>query len=415
MNGGNDPVRAVKRVSPGQLASEAGVEEGYVVGLIEERLLEPDGAGLLSERDVRRVRIVQTLEGAGLPLAGLGEAVRSGVISLGFMDSPSYDRWGSFTHTTFQALSAETGVPVEVLMVIREAMGSAAPRPEDRVRVDEMLVVPMVELQNQLGFRPEVIERALRVNGDALRRITETESDWWYSEIMLPLMRGGENPKAVLAAVAKTSEELSPALARVGDAAVMAVYHGQQAHSWMRNILEGFEAALATAGIHSRLKRLPAMCFFDLTGYTRLTEERGDKVAADLARSLASLVQKNSVQYGGKAVKFLGDGVMFHFPEPGKGVLAALDMVDAAVSVGLPPAHVGLHAGPVLFQEGDYFGRTVNISARIADYARPGEVLVSQEVVDGSGEVGVAFAEIGPVDLKGVSGPVHLYKARLPA
>jgi class 3 adenylate cyclase len=48
---------------------------------------------------------------------------------------------------------------------------------------------------------------------------------------------------------------------------------------------------------------------------------------------------------------------MFYFREPGPGVLAALEMVDGAASVGLPPAHVGLHAGPVLFQEGDYFGR----------------------------------------------------------
>ena len=402
----------MERVSRDQIAAGSGVEPGYVGRLVEEGILELDGAGLLSERDVRRVRIVQTLEGAGLPLAGLGEAVRSGVISLAFIDSPSYDRWGSFSDTTFQALSAETGVPVELLMVIREAMGSAAPRPDDRVRVDEMLVLPLVQLQHEKGFRPEVIERALRVYGDSLRRISETESDWWYSEVMLPVMRTGGDPKDVLAAVAATSEELSPALAIVGDAAVMAVYHGQQSHSWMRNILEGFEAALATAGIHSRLKRVPAMCFFDLTGYTRLTEERGDRVAADLARSLASLVQKNSVQYGGKAVKFLGDGVMFHFPEPGKGVLAALDMVEAAVSVGLPPAHVGLHAGPVLFQEGDYFGRTVNISARIADYARPGEVLVSQEVVDASTDLALAFTEIGPVELKGVSGAVRLHKAR---
>jgi adenylate cyclase len=402
----------VERVSADQIAKAAGVEPAFVAALIEEGILEPDGAGLLSKRDVRRVRIVQTLEGAGLPLAGLGEAVRSGVVSLAFIDSPSYDRWGSFSETTFQSLSAETGVPVELLMVIREAMGSAAPRSDDRVRVDEMLVVPMVQMQHQLGFLPEVIERALRVYGDALRRIAETESDWWYSEVMLPIMRSGKGPGDVLAAVAATSEELSPALARVGDSAIMAVYHGQQTHSWIRNILEGFEAALATAGIHSRLKRVPAMCFFDLTGYTRLTEERGDEVAAGLARSLASLVQRNSVRYGGKAVKFLGDGVMFHFPEPGKGVLAALEMVEAAVSVGLPPAHVGLHAGPVLFQEGDYFGRTVNISARIADYARPGEVLVSQEVVDGSGDVGVGFAEIGPVELKGVSGSIRLYKAR---
>ena len=51
---------------------------------------------------------------------------------------------------------------------------------------------------------------------------------------------------------------------------------------------------------------------------------------------------------------------------------------------GLPPAHVGLHAGPVIFQEGDYYGQTVNVASRIADYARPGEVIVSQEVVDAS-------------------------------
>jgi adenylate cyclase len=404
--------RAVERVSREQLAARAGVEPAYVARLIEAGILEPDEAGLLSERDVRRVRIVQTLEGAGLPLAGLGEAVRTGVLSLAFIDSPSYDRWGSFSDTTFQELSEQTGVPVELLMVIREAMGSAAPQPDDRVRNDEMLVVPQLQLQHERGFRSAVIERALRVYGDALRRIAETESDWWYSEVMLPIMRSGEDPQTLLASMAETSEVLSPALAKVGDASILALYHGQQTHSWIRNILEGFEAALSSAGIHSRLKRVPAMCFFDLTGYTRLTEERGDKVAAELARSLASLVQRNSMQYGGKAVKFLGDGVMFHFPEPGKGVLAALQMVEAAVSVGLPPAHVGLHAGPVLFQEGDYFGRTVNISARIADYARPGEVLVSQEVVDASGDLPLAFAEIGPVELKGVSGAVHLHKAR---
>jgi adenylate cyclase len=66
----------------------------------------------------------------------------------------------------------------------------------------------------------------------------------------------------------------------------------------------------------------------------------------------------------------------------------------------------------VLFQEGDYFGRTVNIAARIADYARPGEVVVSQEVVDLSSAETVSFTEIGPVELRGVSGPQHLFSAR---
>ena len=130
------------------------------------------------------------------------------------------------------------------------------------------------------------------------------------------------------------------------------------------------------------LHRPPAVCFLDITGYTRLTEERGDEAAADLAAKLATLVRRSSQEHGGQAVKWLGDGVMFYFPDPGQGVLAALDMVEGVATHALPPAHVGIHAGPVVFQEGDYFGRTVNVAARIAEYARPGEVLVSQEVVD---------------------------------
>lgn len=103
---------------------------------------------------------------------------------------------------------------------------------------------------------------------------------------------------------------------------------------------------------------------------------------------------------------------MFYFPEPAEAVVAALEMVDGATGAGLPPAHVGLHTGPVLFKEGDYFGRTVNIASRIGTYALSGEVLVSQEVVDGGTPAGITFAEIGPVDLKGVTGSIMVHAAR---
>jgi len=124
-------------------------------------------------------------------------------------------------------------------------------------------------------------------------------------------------------------------------------------------------------------------------------------------------VQRCSVQRGGKTIKWLGDGVMFYFDDPGNGVRAALEMVDAISEAGLPPAHVGLHVGPVLFQEGDYFGQTVNLSSRIADFAKAGEVLVSQAAADASRGDGLMFGDVGPVELKGVSGPVHLLRARL--
>jgi class 3 adenylate cyclase len=100
--------------------------------------------------------------------------------------------------------------------------------------------------------------------------------------------------------------------------------------------------------------------------------------------------------------------VLDHAPDAG----VLVEMVEVVGSHGLPPAHVGIHAGPVAFQEGDYFGRTVNLAARIAEYARPGEVLVSQEVVDAADGGPVTFTEIGPVELKGVSGILRLHTAR---
>ena len=111
-------------------------------------------------------------------------------------------------------------------------------------------------------------------------------------------------------------------------------------------------------------------------------------------------------------MKWLGDGVMFYFPDPGESVLAALDMVEGVATHALPPARVGIQAGPVVFQEGDYFGRTVNVAARIAEYARPGEVLVTQDVVDAADGTSITFTEIGPVELKGVSGTLLLHTAR---
>jgi adenylate cyclase len=143
-----------------------------------------------------------------------------------------------------------------------------------------------------------------------------------------------------------------------------------------------------------------------------LTDERGDDAAAQLAEQLGRIVQRTSVAYGGRPVKFLGDGVTFVFPEPGPAVLASLEMVESVAAEGLPPAHVGIAAGSVIFQEGDYYGQTVNLAARISDFARPGEVLVSGTVVDAAGLPEDAFVEVGPVELKGVSSPVRLLAAR---
>jgi adenylate cyclase len=391
-----------------EVARKAGVDTDYVDRLVELGILRPGRGDTFSPGDVRRARWVRSLERAGVPIDGMAAAVRQGTLSFSFLDVAVFDRFALLSDTTFREVSERTGVPLELLKVVREAIGFAEPRPGDRLREDELSVVQAIELQLSKGFRPVVIERWLRVCGDSLGRITETETDWYATEVVRPLLEAGMTEAEMLEAQADVGSRIAP----LTEQATLAIYHGQQEHAWSKALVESVESALDKAGLLKRLHRPPAVVFLDVTGYTRLTEEQGDQAAADLAARLASLVRRSAQEHGGQAVKWLGDGVMFYFPDPGRGVLAALQMVEGVATDALPPAHVGIHAGPVVFQEGDYFGRTVNIAARIAEYARPGEVLVSQEVVDAAAGTPVTFTEIGPVELKGLSGTPRLYSAR---
>src|SRR6266540_5189910 len=197
------------------------------------------------------------------------------------LDAASYERFTALAPETFRQVSHRTGIPLELLTAIREAIGMAPPSPDDRLRQDEMAIVPFIELQVAEGFRPAAIERLLRVQGDSTRRITEQEAAWWNSEVIEPAMAAGKGPEEI------GNADLADRIAPLSEQAVLAMYHAQQARAWTANIVEGFEALMETAGIHSRLERLPAICFLDITGYTRLTQERGDDAAADLAATVA--------------------------------------------------------------------------------------------------------------------------------
>ena len=385
-------------------AERAGVEPAFVDRLMALGIVSrPDGQ--LTNGDVRRLMLTKSIEGAGISIEGMAESILRGELDMDFLDTPAYERFASFAPETFGQASERTGVPIELLVLVREAMGFARPSPDDRLRTDEMDVVRFVEMQVAVGFRAPAIERLLRVQGDATRRMTESEGAWWLSEVIEPAMADGRGVAGM------SDPEFAQRITSVSEASLLAMYHGQQTRAWTGNIVESLESLLAASGLHSRLERPPAICFIDVSGYTRLTQERGDDAAADLAATVANLVQRTSVEHGGKMIKWLGDGVMLHFRDPGYAVTAGLAMLDALAAAGLPPAHVGLHAGPVLFQQGDYFGQTVNLAARIAGYAQAGEVLVSREAAAASRDEGIAFVDVGAVELKGVAEPVPLLRA----
>ncbi len=390
------------------LAERAGVHVGYVDRLVELDILVPLETGsLFTEGDLRRVRLVRGLEEGGLPLEGMGTAVRNGDLSFGFLDLPSWDWYGGFLGNTYRELSAEAGLSLELLQVIRESMGFARPESEDAVHEEVLDLVPVVKIALDAGADPVAIERLVRVWGESMSRVSEAAATFYHNQIEVPLLRSGMSEAQVLQAANEAVAAGIPYL----DRALSSIYHGQSEHTWMANVVEAVEATLERAGLHHTVAQPPAMCFIDLSGYTRLTEEQGDEAAAEMAATLGGLVQRSAHDYGGHPVKWLGDGVMLHFTEADGAVISALELSDKVPAAGLPPPHTGIDAGPVILQDGDYFGRTVNTAARIASHAGPGETLVSDTVVRSSQNRSVSFVDVGLVELKGLPHPIRLYRA----
>jgi class 3 adenylate cyclase len=115
--------------------------------------------------------------------------------------------------------------------------------------------------------------------------------------------------------------------------------------------------------------------FADLAGFTALTARWGDDIAAEVATTLAAGARRLAALHGGELVKSMGDSVMLRADTPAGGVRLGIDLADAAPALR---ARVGIHAGPAVHRGGDWFGLAVNLAARLAAQAAPGEVLVSE-------------------------------------
>ncbi|MEA2057797.1 MAG: adenylate/guanylate cyclase domain-containing protein, partial [Actinomycetota bacterium] len=146
--------------------------------------------------------------------------------------------------------------------------------------------------------------------------------------------------------------------------------------------------------------------------FTHLTGRDGDEVAAAGAGDLVDVVRRTSVSWGGTLVKMLGDGAMLHFDDPTDAVRCSLALAEDIPDAALPRARFGVNAGPVIARDVDFYGQTVNVAARLVDYARPGEVLVTAEVADATETEDLTFTEIGPVSLKGVASLVTVFSAQ---
>ena len=391
------------------LADLAGVTETEVERLVELGVLVArEGAGPFRETDVQKVRLAVACEQAGLPMAGIASAIREGRLSFAFLEAAPFRRWAVRSRRTYRQVSEETGVPLDTLGAVLESMGFAPAAPDEPMREDELEVVPLLQLGLASGtFDLAWLTRLGRAHADGLRLLATAWTEAYQARFEGPALESGADQRTAMELAAQLGGDFLP----LGDPALLGIYRRQQELSWTEHLVDRIENELEAAGMLGRPERVPAMSFLDLTGFTHLTEQQGDATAAALAETLAVLVNRSSREHGGVPIKWLGDGVMIHHREPAGAVLSALGLVAQLPEAGLPPAHVGVAAGPVVAQGGDYFGRTVNLAARIAAQAGSGQVLVSQRVAESAPPQGVRFVEAKEVRLKGFAHPVRLLEA----
>lgn len=160
-----------------------------------------------------------------------------------------------------------------------------------------------------------------------------------------------------------------------------------------------------------------AVVFTDIVGFTAFTEGAGDDQAVSVLARQEETVSA-LLPTGARVVKELGDGLMLWFPEAAPAVATAvaiqerLDELDPVDDFPLW-VRVGVHTGRQTRRRDDLVGHDVNVAARIVDLAGPREVLVS-DVTRRCAEPtleGVAFVEMGPVFVKGLSEPVWIHRA----
>ena len=112
-----------------EAARRSGVSADELGRFVELGILTPDATDRFTPGHLRRAGLVKSLTAAGIPLDGLGAAIRDRKISLDFLDAPAFERFSALSGATFAEVAVRTGVPVELLLFVREAAGSVAPGP----------------------------------------------------------------------------------------------------------------------------------------------------------------------------------------------------------------------------------------------------------------------------------------------
>jgi len=319
----------------------------------------------VSTRAEVRGRVRRALLAAGASPEELEDADNRGVLDLLAVDVltvPSTRRYAP------SEVAERARLPLDLLKRTWRALGFLEP-PDDEPVLTELDLGAAHDLRLLLDLGVTELDTALqlaRVIGSSMARVAEAS-----------LLRGAEalgaaeDDAAAADAFVGVAGETLPAMARVLEFA------------WRRHLQEVARRAVLMRAADRATGSGPVLAvgFADMVGFTLLSQHLDAAELAGIVARFEEISYDIVAAEGGRVVKTIGDEVMFVVPDPLAAARIGLQLADAyADDELLGDVRVGIAAGPVLVRDGDYFGPTVNLAARIVKIAEPGSVLVSDEL-----------------------------------
>jgi adenylate cyclase len=404
-------MRPVPRTySAAEVAAEAACPEERVRWMTSIGLLSPDEDGRFTFGAVLAVKMASALLETGVPAGSIERAATEGLLTFQRTDEYLPHEPGPRSERTFAEFQARAGPRAELLPAVYEVLGLPKPDPSAPIHRDEEAMFERFLDAWAMTPDEDSLFRAARLMAQGTRAAMLGWMDLQDEQLAEParerLLRREleEFPDDVRVAFMKVTR-LAPEMFTWLSARYLE-------HRSVSGIVEGFERFLASRGLAPipDLPRPPAIVFVDLSGFTRLTRERGDESAVVAAASLQRHADATATRHGGRLVKLLGDGAMLWLTDATIGVDAALDLVETMSGEGALSSHAGVHTGPVIERDLDVFGQTVNLASRIADVAGPGEVLTTGAVAEAADDGRFWFERIEDAELKGLPGPIPLFR-----
>lgn len=333
------------------------------------------------------------LESRGASSEEIREAEESGTLSLLVLDKLLFPRRERYDEKDLLGL---VGAGPEIPRALWRAMGFPAAAPGEHAYFDDDLIALRTAMEGaaasglSLEEAGEFLVRQTRLMSASLARIAEQSTDDLVALFDTWRSQGLSDAEIAELLINGTSVEPFRDL-------IWYMFRRQyRATAWRRLAVPAGSGRSAPTCVG----------FVDLVRFAAITEKIADDELGTLVDRFEGVAYAAIADSGGRVVKMIGDAVMFVAEEPRRAVRAALQLVDTyAEDDLLPPARAGLAYGPVLAKEGDYFGPTVNLAARVVDIARPSRVVIDKGLKDQLDDGSFTFTRLPPKRLKGIGSP----------